>query len=115
MRNAVIEILNADDDDIAVGAAINVGQVVSASFQIICSDADLDGTLKIQMSNDGTQMPFTPTNWSDIPNASSTITNGVGDPIVIYQMCFQYIRASLGTPGTPGSGTISVKMNTVGV
>jgi hypothetical protein len=112
MRNAVIEILNADDDDIAVGAAINVGQVVSASFQIICSDADLDGTLKIQMSNDrptdGTQMPF-------IPNASSTITNGVGDPIVIYQMCFQYIRASLGTPGTPGSGTISVKMNTVGV
>jgi len=119
MRSNSWEIFNADNSASSDGVAQNVNQVVSASFQVTSGDTDIDGTLKIQMSNDappnGNLTPgFEPTNWSDISGATTTITNGVAGPIVIANMCFSFIRATL-TAATPGSSTTVVRMNVLSV
>jgi hypothetical protein len=115
MRNAQVQILNAADTASVNGSAFDVNQAVSASFQIVCGDATAAGTVKLQVSNDivsngGDRKNFTPTNWSDIPNATSAVSSGVGPAIVIGNMCFSYIRAVY-TRTSGGSTTIIVNMN----
>lgn len=116
MRNAQIEILNADDSMSQTGSSFWVGQIIAASFCPVFGDVAAAGTLKIQCSNDipvGAPAAFTPTNWNDVPNATSTIASGVGPAIVIAQMCFAYIRAVYTRSGG-GSTTIVVNMNVLG-
>lgn len=116
MRQTQVQILSGSDASSVNGSKFDVNQAVSASFQIIVSDTDLDGTLKLQFSNQictpqTDRVNFVPTSWQDIPNASVVITNGVpASAIVIPNMCFSYIRAVL-TQTTPGTGTIQVLMN----
>lgn len=116
MRQAQVLILSGSDAASVNGSKFDVNQAVSASFQIIISDTDLDGTIKLQFSNEictpqTDRINFVPSNWQDIPNTSVTITSGVpASAIVIPNMCFSYIRASL-TQTTPGTGTIQVLMN----
>jgi hypothetical protein len=121
MRNVCVNIFSASDADSSNGSKIDANQLVSASFAVRISDTDLDGTIKIQASNDqitsGTpRANFTPTNWVDIPDASVTVTNGVPSAslIVIPNMCFSWVRAVL-TQTTPGTGTANVDMNALGV
>jgi hypothetical protein len=116
MTNAQVTILSAADTASQTGAAVFVGQICSASFCAVFGDTAAAGTLKIQCSNDlpvGDRYKFTPTNWSDVPNATSTIASGVGPAIVIGNMCFAYIRAVY-TRTSGGSSTIVVNMNSLG-
>lgn len=105
MRNAQVEILNASDTGLAVlnSSAFDVGQAVSASFQPVMADTNAIGTLKLQVSNDlvanNNRKTFVPTNWTNIPSATSAISAGVGPMIVLGHMNSSYIRA-VWTPTT---------------
>lgn len=114
MRNSQQTILSAIDTASQTGAAIDVGQIVSASFVPSFGDVTAAGTVRIQCSNDAPNARyldiFVPTNWADVPNATSTIVAGVGPAIVIPNMCFSYIRAVYTRTGG-GSTTIVVNMN----
>lgn len=116
MRNSQVKILSAVDTSSQTGSSYFTGQLVSASFAPVFGDATAAGTLKIQCSNDvptGAPQSFIPTNWCDIPSATSTIASGVGPAIVIPNMCFGYIRAVYTRSGG-GSSTIIVNMNQLG-
>jgi len=118
MRNATFVVLSGADTGSLTGSAFNVNQVVSASFVPTFGDATAAGTFKIQASNDfpiaGQLAPFTPTNWADIPNATSTAVAGVAPAIVIANMCFQFIRVVYTRTGG-GSTTAVVNMNVLSV
>lgn len=93
------------------GTAIPTTQALQSSFQIVTGDTAVAGTVKLQMSND--QNPsgdydktFVPTNWSDIPSATSTVTAGVGPCIQLANMAFRYIRVVFTRTG--GTTTITV-------
>lgn len=93
------------------GAAIPASQLIQGSFQVVTGDAAVAGTVLIQMSND--QNPsgdydstFVPMNWSAIPSATTTITAGVGAPILLTSMAYRYIRAVFTRTG--GTTTIAV-------
>jgi hypothetical protein len=116
MRNSQVQILSAVDTATATGSSYWVGQIVSASFCPVFGDTTAAGTVKIQCSDDvptGAPQSFTPTNWSDIPNATSTIVAGVGPAIVVPNMCFGWIRAVYTRTGG-GSTTVVVNMNQLG-
>lgn len=115
MRQTQVIILSALATANRVGDKQDVNQAVSASFQVL-NNADLTiaGTVKIQVSNQICQpqtdrFNFVPTEWSDIPNATTTIAAGVGPAIVIPNMCMSYIRVVFTRTG--GAGTIDVVMN----
>ena len=115
MRNYPVQILSAVDTSTQTGAGYFVGQAVAASFTSIFADGSAAGTVKIQGSNEipvGDPTQFTPptTSFSDIPSATSTIASGVGPPIVLPTMNFQYIRAVY-TSVSGGSSTVKVNMS----
>ena len=113
MRNAQIQVLSAVDTASQTGNAFFSGQWVSASFAPVFGDAAAAGTVKIQCSNDlptGDPYKFVPTNWCDVPNATSTIASGVGPAILIPNMAFGYIRVVY-TRVSGGSTTVVVNMN----
>ena len=118
MRNAQITIMTGTDVATKNGTAIDTGQVVSASFQISFSDTDIAGTVKLQACNDQVDNRLSTNgqlvHWSDIPSASSTIVAGVAPMITIPNMVYSFIRAVL-TATTPGTGTITVNMNSLGM
>lgn len=111
MRFLPVQMLNAVDTSTQTGAAIDSNQAVSGSFSPVFGDTSASGTVKIQCSNDNPngqyRQNFTPTNWNDIPNATSTIAAGVGPAIVIPNMAFGYIRAVF-TYAAGGSSTVIV-------
>lgn len=112
MRNVPVTILSAADTGSQTGAAFETQQAYAASFCPIFGDTSATGTVKIQGSNDapigsGAISPFTPTNWNDIPNASSTIASGVGPAIIVSTLPFQYIRAVFTSTGA-GSTKINI-------
>lgn len=123
MRNIQATILNEDDDASKTGDAVDAGQLVSASFCAIFGDTDAAGTVKIQCSNwnpaasgyrasaDGRTPRVPPeSTWCDVPNATTSITSGVGSAIVIPNMAFSYIRAVF-TSSNAGATTVEVQMN----
>lgn len=114
MRNAQVLILSAPNTGSQTGSKFDVNQAVSASFTVIMGDSTATGTVKLQCSNDlvtdNDRGLFVPANWSDIPNATSTVTSGVGPAIVVPNMCFSYIRAVF-TSTMAGSTTVKVIMN----
>lgn len=111
MRFLPVQMLNVVDTASANGPAIDSNQAVSGSFAPVLGDVTAAGTVKIQCSNDNPngqyRNTFTPTNWNDIPSATSTITSGVGPAIVLPNMAFGYIRAVF-TSSSGGSSTIVV-------
>lgn len=115
MRNSQVVILSGVATTSQTGAAFWVGQIVSASFVPVLGDVAGAGAIKIQASNDipvGNPNQFTPTNWADIPNATSTAAAGVAPAIVIPNMCFAYVRAIFTRTG--GTTTVAVNMNQLG-
>lgn len=106
MRNTPVNILSAADNQNTNGTAINSNQLVSASFQAIFGDTQAAGTLKLQASNDYELSPsFSPSNWTDIPNQSASITSGVSALLTIASMSYQWIRAVYTTTAT-GAQTV---------
>lgn len=120
MRNVCVSILSAADTSDQNGAAVNVNQIVSASFGALFGDATAEGLVKIQCSYDqppgGNLASFTPStsSWLDIPNATVNVTAGACAPIVIANMCFFWIRA-VWDRSSGGSTTVNVKMNALSI
>lgn len=120
MRQINIPILAGDDSLGSVtGSKVDSGQLVSASFQSVFGDVTAVGVVKIQASNDpgaenNLAQNFTPTNWSDIPNATSAIASGVGPMITIANMTYRWVRAVY-TRTSGGSTTVMVNMNALGI
>lgn len=114
MRNINVAILSAADTGSHSGAAVDTGQVVSASFTAVFGDTGASGTVKIQASNDidnANYVPgFAPTNWVDIPGASAVITSGSSAVISIAQMAYKWVRAVY-TRTSGGTTSITVTMN----
>jgi hypothetical protein len=115
------EIMRGASNSSVSGSAWDVNQAVNLSFQVVTASGDVDGTVKIQASNDnpspsGNRAGFAPDNWSDIPSATSTITNGVGNMIIVQNASFQYVRALFTHSGGGASNVdIIVNGNAVGV
>jgi hypothetical protein len=122
MRQVNCLILSGADTGNVNGSQIDSNQLINASFQAVFGDSNAAGTIKIQMSNDvaplqyskGNNSTFTVTNWSDIPNASSTVTAGVAAPITLTGMAFRWIRAVY-VRGGSGATTVVVNMFAQGI
>lgn len=114
------QVLSAASNASVNGSAFDTNQAVNLTFQAICNSVDPAGTVKIQGSND--QPPqgrpsaaFVPTNWSDIPNATSAISSGVGPMIVLSNVACQYMRVVYTRSGGGAADkTIVVRVNAVG-
>lgn len=109
MRQAIVPVLSGAATGNVTGAAFDVNQAVSASFCASTADATAAGTFKVQCSADIITNGSAPSNWNDIPNATSVMAAGVAPAIVIGNMCFKYIRVVF--TRTAGASTVSVNMN----
>lgn len=115
MRNLNCQILSGADTGSVNGTAVDANQLISASFQIIFGDATATGTFKLQASNDipGTYYeptPFVPTNWTDIPSATTAIALGASALISLATMNYRWVRAVY-TSSSGGSTTVIVNIN----
>lgn len=105
-------VLSGDATGNVTGTAIPASHLIQGSFQVITGDVAVAGTVRVQMSNDQDGSgdydagSFTPTNWSDIPSATSTVTAGVGSPILLTTMAYRWIRVLFTRTG--GTTTITV-------
>jgi hypothetical protein len=90
-------------------APIPAISLVQASAQLVSSSGSNAGAVTLQASNDlppaGTTVPFTPTNWSTVPNTSQTVAAGATVLIPTTLLAYQWIR--LAWVPTSGAGTIT--------
>lgn len=113
MKSSQVNILNAPAGASIIGPAIDVNQIVSASFQVVAVGGTDAGTITLQMSNDLTlgvpRDQFQPTHWSDIPSATTTVAGSAAPPIIIANMAYSYIRAIYAR--SAGNGALQVNAN----
>lgn len=114
MKNVNASVLSNITDASSNGAAIDSSQIYQVSFQTIIAQTDVTGTMKVQMSNDINRngmlkTNFVPTHWSDIPNATATITAGVAPPITLSVVTARYLRIVFTRSGG-ATGAIEVTM-----
>lgn len=111
MKSSPVQILNGAATGNVTGPAIDVNQIISSSMQVVTGDVAVAGTVKIQFSNDNPngdyRAHFVPTNWSDIPSATSTVAAGIGPAILLNVMAYGYIRAVF----TRSAGTTTIQVN----
>lgn len=99
---------------LSASASIDSSEI-STAFQIQCSvqavaTGTLAGNLKLQFSNDSVD----PTNWSDITNATVSITGTPGVfSIQKTELCYNFVRVVFTKSG--GTGTITVNYQSLGV
>ena len=121
MRNVNATAISSPDTGNQTGNAIDTGQLFQISFQAYFGDNEAAGTFKIQASNDvfnplvnnNTTGVFVPINWTNIPNASVSITGGATSIIPGLNMSYRWIRAVY-TYSSGGSSTINVTMDSIG-
>lgn len=115
MRNLVVNVLSAPSYSSTNGTQIDANQLVSASFQAVFGDTTAAGTFKLQASNDNPSgvVPFTATNWTDIPTQSASITSGTTAILTIANMCYRWIRAVY-TDTAAGVQTVVVHADVAG-
>ena len=85
----------------------NLDQDAGFSLQVVFSGTALNGSFKLQASNDST-------NWTDLPSSSQAISALTGASSVIWNIdaaYYNYVRAAW--TFTSGAGTISVSKLTV--
>lgn len=119
MKNVNAIALSAADTASQTGDPIQADQLVSASFQAVFGDVTAAGTIKVQASNDPSTARynsnnFQPTNWSDIPSATATVTAGVAPIIIIPNVVHEWLRVVY-TRTSGGSTTVVVRMSAFGV
>lgn len=107
--------LTTSDGTTKNGDTLDSNQWVSVSFQVYTAGIGDSGTVKLQMSNDpcppgysANPSNFQPTNWSDIPSATSAVASGVGPPITIANCTYRWLRAVYTRVG--GSDAINVQV-----
>lgn len=119
MKVVTTTVLSAASNASANGSALDTNQAINISFQVVTTSTAA-GAVKIQASNDnsaaaGYRQPFTPTHWSDIPNATATVVAGVAPMIVLSNVAFQYVRAVFTSSGGGDPDVlITVQANAVG-
>lgn len=112
MRNVNKTIISAADiTGSPASSSVDSNQLFSCSAQVVAAGSSPVGTVKLQFSNDLTiagnlPMDFTPTNWSDIPNASVSVTDVGVFAIAKTDLCYRWIRAKY--TATSGTGTVTV-------
>lgn len=116
MRELNCTILGPIDDSVSQnGSQVDSNQLIAASFQAVFGDTSAAGTFVIQGSNDVAPLQYTSpttfivTNWTNIPNATATITGGASAMITIPTMCYRWVRAVY-TSASGGTTTVTVNM-----
>ena len=109
-----VVVLSAPDNDDANGIQIDSNQYTSASFNILFADGSANGTIKIQASNDifnagYMSSAFTVSNWTDIPDASVTISAGGRYLLMLPNLCYRWMRVVY-ISSSGGSSTVTVNM-----
>ena len=107
--------LSKSDGTTTNGQTLDTQLWVNCSFQVYTGGTGDGGTLKIQMSNDpynannmAGPSNFQPTNWSDVPSATSTVTAGVGAPITLPNVSYRWMRAVY--TRSAGSDSVNVQV-----
>lgn len=101
------------------GSNIPASRFTRASAQaVVTGSSGLSGTLKLRASNDkpaatNLENQFVPTNWTDIPDASVSVTGDGTFLLPAVDLCYRNIRVAWVVSG--GTGTLSVNLNTHGV
>lgn len=113
MRQLLDKVLSAADASAdANGPAILAENLFNVSLQAVVTGTST-GTLKLQYSNDivNPVIPTgTPTNWSDVPSATVSITGAGVFGIAKTDICYQFIRAIfVHTNGAAGTLTAIIK------
>lgn len=112
MRQSNFQVLAAvANSGTVTSAAVTAVQIIAATCQATFTDGSAAGTLKLQGSNDAAA----PATWNDIPNTSVSVTSGATSctPVAAPPLCYNWIRAVFVSSG--GAGTITARMQTVGV
>lgn len=118
MRSVDYQALVAADASIdQAGGYMDARQLLSVSLQAVMTGTS-SGAVKLQFSNDIVNpiqpKGAEPVNWSDITNATVTITGTAGAfAILKVDLCYQYIRAVY-THNNGSAGTITVNMKGLG-
>lgn len=97
-------------------ATINSSQIPALNLFYcsaqITTTGSAAGTLKLQASNDETNGLVTvPTNWSDIPSATVSVSGAGSFLIPKTDLCYQWVRVVYTNSGT---GNISVVFKALG-
>lgn len=107
-----------NDNIVPTQAAAMVTTVAIPALNLFYMSAQISatgsagGTLKFQASNDYSQASgFMPTNWSDIPSASVTVTGSGAYLIPKTDCCYEWVRLVYTNTGT---GTVSVVFKALG-
>lgn len=114
MKYVNSQVLSAADTSSQNGNQIDANQLISASFHAYFGDGSANGTVKIQGSNDITNQGYNPdnfvvSNWTDVPNASASITSGASALITINQLSYRWLRVVY-TRSSGGSSTVTANM-----
>ena len=92
-----------------VSSAIDASQIFSGSIQAEFTDSSAAGTLVLQASNDPIEeLPKgeAPQNWSDIADASATVSSGALTLISVPVLNYRWLRCKWTRSG--GGGTFDV-------
>lgn len=85
--------------------AIDSSFHIAGSCQIIASGT-IAGAVKLQYSNDAQNTFGLPTNWSDVPSATVTLTGTAGIfSIPKTDLCYNFVRVVFTVSGGTGSVT----------
>lgn len=106
MRQENINIIPLQTAATITSSAIFAANLFACSVQASAVGGSSAGTCKLQASNDApTASNAVPTNWSDIPSATVSVSAAGAFLIPKTEICYQYVRVVYTNTGT---GTISV-------
>lgn len=105
LRDTVIN--GGDASGNLTSAAIDANQLLSISVQSV-STGTAAGTLKLQFSNDAPSNISAPTNWTDIPSATVSVTAASTVGIAKTELCYRFVRVVY--TFTSGTGTITANI-----
>ena len=112
MREVNVNVIPVQIAATVNSSAVPALNLFSCSVQIAATGAAA-GTLVLQASNDETSVGYAtvPTNWSNIPSATVTVSGAGAYLIPKLDVCYQFLRVSYTNTGT---GTISVVLKAIG-
>lgn len=103
---------------IGLQAAASINSIaVSTENVLMCSvqftgTGTVVGTMKIQASNDNVYAPAVPSNWSDIPSATISVSAAGTFLIPKTELSYKYIRVVFTL--SSGSGNMSAQLQSIG-
>lgn len=112
-------VLSVVNDTTTNSAAIDCSDVLQISVQAV-STGTPTATVKIQASNDTpigkpgqNGVPWVPTNWTDVPSATVSLSAAGSKLIPKTDLCYQFIRIVF-TSSSGDTGTTAVNIKTIG-